>query len=164
VGAGGQAVLDRVVMNVVQVALQVAFVSDGVLPETTLPHVTLAVLAPGVADHGLWCLVAPEGPGEEDLHPPDPAGVVRIPPREGLEEVGVVREDDRRRDAKRGLPHDLPEGPPEAPDLTRGGEDRSAAVGDDRQEEGASRHVGAAVARHAAWPSRLRMVGRAHPT
>jgi hypothetical protein len=33
-------------MDVVQVALQVAFVSDGVLPEAAVPHVTLAVLAP----------------------------------------------------------------------------------------------------------------------
>ena len=42
-GATGHTVFDRVVMNVIQVSLQVVFIPDHVLPETSLPHAAISV-------------------------------------------------------------------------------------------------------------------------
>ena len=41
--AGNVAVLDRVVVNVIQVLLEVSLIPDRVFPEASLPHVTFAM-------------------------------------------------------------------------------------------------------------------------
>src|SRR2546422_7768648 len=44
--ARSQAVLDRVVVNVIQVLLEVSLIPDRVFPEAPLPHVTFAMAQP----------------------------------------------------------------------------------------------------------------------
>jgi hypothetical protein len=45
-GAGNKPMLDGIIMNIIQMSLEILFVLNRVLPESTLPDIALAVLPP----------------------------------------------------------------------------------------------------------------------
>jgi hypothetical protein len=97
-------------MDIVEMPFEILLVLDRVLPESPVPDVALSVLPSRRADAGGFGSRAAERASEENLHPADAPRKPGVSPREAPQEMDVVRQDDRRRDAERSLPHHLLQG------------------------------------------------------
>src|SRR5690348_6682930 len=84
-----QAMLDGIVMDVVDVPAKVGFVADRVLPKTALPDGTLAAMI-----RLGWRPSADSQARESGFDFPPAPGEVRIAFRQGHDRVQVVRKDD----------------------------------------------------------------------
>jgi hypothetical protein len=135
-----KAVPHRVIMDVIHQCFYLLLALDGVLPEPALLDVALPMPVPRPADAGADHVAARERAGKEHLHPADAAWVVRVTSGQRLEEMRVVRKDDRRGDAVGASRITCPSARRSLATLS-GPSRMGTPVSDDRQEDDAVRYA-----------------------
>ena len=97
-GTFDQAVLYRIVVDVIEVPLEIFLVADHMFPEPPLPHASLSSLPPGVGDFGFAPAACKIRRCKSFLYPPPTRWVVGVSARQGPQGVQMVRQQHNRLD------------------------------------------------------------------
>lgn len=149
-GPANEPVLDRIVVDVIQVKAVIAHVADGVLPETFLPHPAVALARAAGCGGRLRAAGGQVALRKPPLDLPDPAGEVAVATRQANHHVQVVGQEDNALDGERAGSADGREGAGQQPAGKAMAEDSSAVVGDHRQKERPAVKLRPSIARHGA--------------
>ena len=161
--ARDMSMLQRIEMNVVDMALQIGVVANGVLPIATLPD---ALLSFGNFACGSRLRIKATRKAALDQAPA--RGKIGVAFRQGPEGVQVIGQDANRDRFKRSTLLDCPVNPPEAVDLLEQKVTRPFGK-NNREKENAALDFGSTILRHnelyheASWWAR-RKSAFAHPT
>ena len=143
-----QAVLDGVVMDVVDVVDQVVLVADRMLPETLLPDAAFTMASSRLGDGRLAAPAREPELGEQHFDACPANGEVAVALRELPDAVQMLGQQDDRGDLERVTDLDLAHGGPQGSAGWCFQQDRASPLGYHREEEHASGLEQASIVRH----------------
>ncbi len=143
-----EAVLDGIVVDVVDVMDHVVFVADRVLPEAFLPDASLPMAPPRRRNDNLAAAVGQPLLGEQHFDARPTHGEITVAFREFPDTVQMVRQQDDGCDLKRVLGLDLADGRVQTPSSRQTQEQRAPPLGDNREEEHPARLEYTSIVRH----------------
>jgi hypothetical protein len=135
--------LDRIVMNILDVLDEIVVVSNLMLPETTLPHRFLLFALPRFGNLALGCDCTM--PAEMALDQPPAGGKAGIANRQHPYTVKVLRQNHDGIDLERVMAHRVAECLAQQCDVFVGTQERTPVVGDNREKEGPTGRFGSTI-------------------